>query len=197
MTRVILVRHGQTDWNSARRLQGASDIPLNDTGREQARDAAERLATLLQDDVPEVVSSDLSRAAETADIIAARVGAAPVRRSTALRERSFGVAEGMLLADYVERWGSLHDADPPGAEPMSALTSRAIQGVSDAVAAARGDAPLVIVSHGAVIRAFIHSVTEGVHPREGERLGNGSLHSFHATEGHFRFVDSETITAPV
>lgn len=59
--------------------------PLNDTGREQARDAAERLSTLLQDSVPEVVSSDLSRAAETADIIAARVGAAPVRRSTALR----------------------------------------------------------------------------------------------------------------
>ncbi len=65
--RLILVRHGETDWNRDRRIQGTTDIPLNDTGRAQAREVAERLREELEGVGPVVVaSSDLSRAAETA-----------------------------------------------------------------------------------------------------------------------------------
>ena len=83
MTPLTLVRHGETDWNLDRRIQGSTDIPLNDTGREQARDAAAALRAQLDlDSTPiVVVASDLSRARETAEIIAARAGAA---RSAAL-----------------------------------------------------------------------------------------------------------------
>ncbi len=71
--RLFLVRHGETDWNEARRLQGASDIPLNDKGRDQARDAAPVLARIAA--VNNIVASDLSRAQETAQIIADAMGA--------------------------------------------------------------------------------------------------------------------------
>ena len=78
MTTLLLVRHGETDWNAARRIQGSSDIPLNDTGRAQARGTAtglaERMAVLYGGVRPIVVSSDLSRAHETAQIIAAELG---------------------------------------------------------------------------------------------------------------------------
>lgn len=73
-TRIILVRHGETDWNRAGRIQGSTDIPLNDTGRSQARDAAERLVAEVTDAATvAVVSSDLSRARETATLIADRL----------------------------------------------------------------------------------------------------------------------------
>src|ERR1700744_3579732 len=88
---VHLVRHGQTDWNAERRTQGWTDIPLNATGREQALDAA---APLAEPRVATVISSDLSRARKPAEPIAARAGV-PLVLEPALRERGFGVAEGM------------------------------------------------------------------------------------------------------
>ena len=74
MTTLLLVRHGETDWNAARRIQGSTDIPLNDTGREQARATAASLAAQFAGQSPVVVSSDLARARETAEIIAEALG---------------------------------------------------------------------------------------------------------------------------
>ena len=87
LTTFALVRHGQTDWNAERRLQGATDIPLNDVGRGQARDAVGVLAAYEWD---AIVSSPLSRAAETADLIAEGLGLTVSRRVPELTERSFG-----------------------------------------------------------------------------------------------------------
>ena len=92
LTTFALVRHGQTDWNAERRLQGATDIPLNDVGREQAREAVATLADYQWD---AIVSSPLSRAAETADLIAEGLGLTVARRIPELIERSFGPAEGL------------------------------------------------------------------------------------------------------
>jgi uncharacterized phosphatase len=92
LTTFALIRHGQTDWNAQRRLQGSTDIPLNDVGRGQARDAA-AVVSAYEWDV--VVSSPLSRAAETADLIAAGLGLSVCRRVPELSERSFGPAEGL------------------------------------------------------------------------------------------------------
>ena len=92
LTTFALVRHGQTDWNAERRLQGSTDIPLNDVGRGQARDAAAVLSPYEWD---AIVSSPLSRAAETADLIAEGLGLTVSRRVPELTERSFGPAEGM------------------------------------------------------------------------------------------------------
>src|SRR5689334_7037388 len=96
MTVLTLVRHGETDWNRARRIQGLTDIPLNDTGRTQARDAATGLLHQLDPTVPVVVAaSDLARARETAEIIAETLGAQTPRLYPDLRERGYGQAEGV------------------------------------------------------------------------------------------------------
>lgn len=94
-TTLALVRHGQTDWNAQRRLQGSTDIPLNDVGRGQARDA---VAVLQDYQWDAVVSSPLSRAAETANLIAAGLGLSVDRRVPELAERSFDSAEGPQAA---------------------------------------------------------------------------------------------------
>src|SRR6476619_8228527 len=99
LTTFALVRHGQTDWNAQRRLQGSTDIPLNDVGRGQARDA---VATLSGYEWDAIVSSPLSRAAETADLIAAGLGLSVARRVPELTERSCGPAEGMQAGPELE-----------------------------------------------------------------------------------------------
>ena len=98
-TRILAIRHGETAWNVDTRIQGHSDIGLNDTGRWQA----ERLARALTDDrLDAVYSSDLLRALDTASALAASTGLT-VRTDAALRERSFGVFEGLTFAQIEQR----------------------------------------------------------------------------------------------
>ncbi len=184
MTTLTLVRHGETDWNLNRLIQGSTDIPLNDTGRGQARATALRLRAELAGDAPLVVaSSDLSRAHETARIIAAELGVAPPQTYASLRERSYGEAEGVDVHEFLQRWGDWHTAQVPGAESWPSVRTRAVAGLRDVIRDARRTvapaAPsLVIVSHGALIRELIRHATAGAFPREGERLANGSTHTF-------------------
>ncbi|HZU83147.1 MAG TPA: histidine phosphatase family protein, partial [Polyangiaceae bacterium] len=126
---VYAVRHGETDWNAAQRWQGHTDVPLNDRGRAQARAVARSLrATGLAG----VVASDLSRATETARIIAAELGIAVQYLDAAWRERSFGCFEGLTRAEceqlHPEAWRVwLAERRPPaGAEPHEALTARVV-----------------------------------------------------------------------
>ena len=100
MTRLIVWRHGNTDWNAASRVQGQTDVPLNELGREQARAAAPLLAALRPD---AIVSSDLRRAADTAAALAALTGL-PVRADARLRERHFGQWQGLHLTEVAERF---------------------------------------------------------------------------------------------
>jgi broad specificity phosphatase PhoE len=99
---LLMFRHGETDWNRARRWQGSNDIPLNDTGREQAL----ALAAVLQSFRPELIlSSDLSRAHETAQLASGDL-TVPIVTSAALRECHFGVAEGLTREEITERYGA-------------------------------------------------------------------------------------------
>lgn len=184
MTTLTLVRHGETDWNARRLIQGSTDIPLNDTGREQAREAAALLRAQLDGDAPLVVAaSDLSRARETAEIIAAEFGVGAPRTYPQLRERGYGDAEGLGVAEFRERWGDWHRAEVPRAEAWTDVRVRAIAGlrrvIRDARHATFPEAPsLIVVSHGALIRELIRHATGGDFPAEGERLANGSAHTF-------------------
>ncbi|BDV30509.1 histidine phosphatase family protein [Microbacterium terricola] len=183
MTILTLVRHGETDWNRDRRVQGSTDIPLNDTGRAQARGAAAALRASLPADLPVVMAaSDLARARETAEIIAADLDVAAPALYPDLRERGYGEAEGVDVVECNERWGDWATAVIPGAEPWPAVRARALRGLRAAVRDARrttapADAALVIVSHGALIRELIRHATGGEFPLHGERLGNASLHT--------------------
>lgn len=148
---IALVRHGQTDYNRDRRLQGTSDIPLNATGIEQAQTAARLLADEHWD---AVVSSPMLRAAVTADIIARHLGLDVIGRYPSLGERGYGEAEGLTKEQANERFGKQW----PGKESFEHLQRRAVEAI-DAVAAEHPVGALVIVTHGTFIRAFADHVT--------------------------------------
>ncbi|MEO3779027.1 histidine phosphatase family protein [Micromonospora sp. B11E3] len=150
MTRLIVWRHGNTDWNAAGRVQGQTDVPLNDLGREQAAAAASVLAALRPD---AIVASDLSRAADTAAALAALTGL-PVRTDARLRERHFGRWQGLLLTEVAERhpeeYARWRAGDPdPGAdvESLDDLGKRLGTALQDAADAAPGGT-VVVATHG-------------------------------------------------
>ena len=149
LTTFALVRHGQTDWNAERRLQGATDIPLNDVGRGQARDAVAILAPYEWD---AIVSSPLSRAAETADIIAEGLGLTVSRRVPELTERSFGPAEGMQAGpelDALRVPGGFK-----GAESEDEAADRGIAALEALAEEFRGQR-LLVVTHGTLLRVSL------------------------------------------
>lgn len=184
MTLLTLVRHGETDWNRDRRIQGLTDIPLNDTGRAQAHEAATLLREQLEMSAagPIVVSSDLSRAHETARIIASELDLPTPRVYPALRERAYGEAEGVEAAEFIRRWGDWHSAEIPGAEPWPHLRERGLRALAHVVRDARratapAAASVIVVTHGALIRELLRHATGGELPPTGQRLANGSAYT--------------------
>ncbi|SCL67683.1 probable phosphoglycerate mutase [Micromonospora citrea] len=154
MTRLIVWRHGNTDWNAASRVQGQTDVPLNDLGREQARAAAPLLAALRPD---AIVASDLSRAMDTAAALAAVTGL-PVGTDPRLRERHFGLWQGLVLAEAAERHPAEYarwragDPDPgAGIETLDDLGKRVGAAFQDAADLAPGGT-VVVTTHGAGAR---------------------------------------------
>ncbi|GLI27794.1 putative phosphatase PhoE [Agromyces rhizosphaerae] len=161
MTRIVFVRHGETEWNRARLLQGRTDIPLNDHGRAQAAAASVLLADRLAETL---VTSPLGRAVETGRILAERAGLTVAGTLDDLVERDFGEAEGLLVPDARERWGSEY----PGAETDAALAARGRAVVEHLAATHRA---VIAVAHGTFIRAAVDAVAGGAL----ERLGNGDV----------------------
>lgn len=154
---IALVRHGQTDWNLERRMQGTSDVPLNPLGREQARAAGIELAGEPWD---AVVSSPLIRARETAAIIAEQIGLSLGGSYHELIEQHFGDAEGMKVTEALERWP---DWNAPGREEDAAVGPRGLSGLVR-IAEEFGDANVIAVAHGTLIRSIVSTVTG--HPRD-------------------------------
>jgi uncharacterized phosphatase len=177
-----LLRHGQTDWNIDLRLQGSTDIPLNDTGRAQARFAA---SSLNREDWDVIIASPLSRAKDTADIVALELGMNVVVVQE-LIERSFGVAEGLDHAS----WRKLYESHEviEGLESLEDLRTRTVQ-LLDLIANEYSGQRVLAVSHGAFIRKVLNIVTNGELPREGERLSNASLNRFMHADGSWTITD--------
>jgi uncharacterized phosphatase len=121
MTELYLVRHGETDWNRQRRIQGLTDIPLNDTGRAQARATGELLARRSWD---AVYASPLARARETAAIIAGELGLPGPTLLDALVERNYGDAEGLDWMQVDSRFP--HGAAVPGRESREQVGARVV-----------------------------------------------------------------------
>lgn len=181
MTDLVLVRHGETDWNRDGRIQGRSDIPLNVTGREQARRAGDRLAVERWD---AVAASPLSRAAETARIIAERVGLTDLELVDALVERNYGEAEGLTGPEIERLSGGVVEARESRAE----VVERALPALLELAGRHPGQSVL-IVSHGGVIGSLVRSVTRSVWPERGIPIVNGSEHRFRVVDGTLQLVE--------
>jgi broad specificity phosphatase PhoE len=140
MTTLLLVRHGETDWNAEGRLQGHTDRPLSDYGRRQAQ----QLAGELEDEELEAIySSDLARARETAEIVGERLGL-PVVLDPDLREKDWGTWEGLnaVERDRVEFVG----------ETTEAHQERMLRALRRIAERHPGDGRVLVVTHGGSMR---------------------------------------------
>jgi probable phosphoglycerate mutase len=175
---IYLARHGETEWNRIGRWQGATDIPLSDHGRAQAGSLAERLRDLR---IARVHASQLSRALETAQIVATRLALPAPISDPRLRERGYGAFEGLTRHECAERFPGVWErylADrrvvPPGAEPQAEVVER-ITAVMTEIAGRVGDLPgsgaILVISHGGTIRSFVHAITGVIPPP----LENGTV----------------------
>jgi glucosyl-3-phosphoglycerate phosphatase len=154
MTRILLVRHGESEWNAIRRLQGQADIDLSERGRAQADALRQTIASLAP---ARVVTSDLKRAADTAALL----GFPEAERRRDLRENDVGDWTGRSIAelkaeaaDSYRGWRA-GTVTPPGGESWQAFrarTSEAILGLSSTC-----EGPLLAVCHGGVVRALLES----------------------------------------
>lgn len=160
--RITLVRHGETEWNLERRLQGHLDVALNEHGRRQARQTG---AALRGADFTACFCSDLQRAAETAQlIVAAREGDLPVTALAALRERHYGVFQGLTHAEAAARYAPEYAffarreaaANAPDGESLGAFRAR-VAACLHRLAQAHGGGHLLVVTHGGVLRV-IHAL---------------------------------------
>ncbi|CAN5896339.1 alpha-ribazole phosphatase [soil metagenome] len=156
MRRILLARHGETAWNAAGRLQGHTDIALNDIGRDQARALA---ATLAATGLRGVWTSDLGRARETGEIVASTLGLPAPQVDPELRERRFGVFEGLTRdqcttqhPDAWKAWQAQTQA-PPGGEARELAVIRMARALERIAALEQG--PVLVVSHGGLMRLWL------------------------------------------
>jgi hypothetical protein len=161
MTEIIIIRHGETEWNQTGRFQGHSDVPLSETGRAQAEALGRNLAL---DHVDAIYASDLIRAMETAAPLAARFGLT-VMSDPLLRDLNFGAWEGRSFSDVnaenpdamKQFYNDPERADIPHSEPFPDFQKR-VAGRVRAIAAEQRGKRVVIVSHGASIRILLTDI---------------------------------------
>lgn len=191
-TRVVAVRHGETDWNVASRIQGQLDVGLNETGRWQAAQLAD---ALVDEDIAVVYSSDLSRAWQTARALATRLDR-PLVADAGLRERGFGVFEGMTFDEIAMRWPA--DCDrwrrreidfaPAGGESLNGFYARCV-GTAQRLAGQHPGCSVALVAHGGVLDCLYRAAAriELQRPRSWQ-VGNAHINRFLHSDIGFTLV---------
>ncbi|MBK5222520.1 MAG: histidine phosphatase family protein [Acidimicrobiia bacterium] len=193
MTRLLLVRHGQSIWNADGRWQGQADPPLSSLGRLQAFHAAKAVGA-----VDVIIASDLERARDTALIISEAIGVGPVVIEPGLRERSAGEWSGLTRDEIEVEWPGYLDARkrPPGWESDESVLERVGQ-VLGRIEEEYEGADVLVVTHGGVVYAL--EAEQGV---EWERLANLGARQFELRDGKLTIgdrlilVDHDEITVP-
>jgi len=189
ITQITLMRHGETTWNAARRFQGHADSPLNDTGREQARRAADFLKPAR---VQSIIASDLMRAHDTATIVGDVLGL-PVNLDRRLREIDVGdwqgktyeeIERGEQIAHWQMAFNSI-DFRFPGGESHAELSQRAAAALKD-IAKQRPGQHTLVVAHGGTIRLALVGLFESV---EIDRVPNTSLTRLHFNKDTWKIID--------
>jgi 2,3-bisphosphoglycerate-dependent phosphoglycerate mutase len=188
VTRIVAIRHGETDWNAQKRLQGQLDIGLNALGREQARRLA---AALAGEEFAAVYASDLERARRTAEAFALPAGL-PVKTDRGLRERGFGIFEGYTYSEIEARWPEdttrwrrrEPEFAPAGGETLEGFQARCVATAARLAAAHAGES-IALVAHGGVLDALYRAATHvGLGAPRSWELGNASINRLlHNGEG--------------
>jgi probable phosphoglycerate mutase/uncharacterized phosphatase len=159
-TFLYLIRHGETEWNKSRRIQGHSNVDLSEVGEQQAERLAARFSNF---SFSAIYSSDLKRAIATARRLAQTVGI-PVKPLPSLRERCYGQWEGLTYEEIKQRFQDENET-LYGIESFEAMQQRALDCLTN-LATEHPDENIAVVSHGGFINAFLHYVTNG-------KLGTG------------------------
>ena len=192
MTELILIRHGETDWNVQGRIQGHVDIPLNSTGLAQARAVGERFR---DEHVDRVVSSDLGRAMQTAQPIARARGVNPFPEP-ALRERHLGVLQGLTGDEAQQRiaqvWRSFKSRDPAqpleAGESLAEFATRAVAALK-AIAVQYAGQRIAVVTHGGVLdAAYREAVGMPLDAPRDFPVFNASVNTLSVEGGRFRVL---------
>jgi uncharacterized phosphatase len=180
VTTILLVRHGETDWNLERRVQGHSDTPLNETGRAQAIVLADKLEGK---EIDAVYSSDLLRAHETARVVADRRGL-DVEAIRDLRERNFGTWEGLTDEEIFDRFPHARHGAWGDAETKDEMAGRVLDAL-DRIALAHPAGRVLVVTHGGPVRALLADCgVDGSGP-----IGNCALYELRFQDGAFVAID--------
>lgn len=164
---VGLVRHGETSWNAVRRVQGQTDIPLNENGIEQAKLLAQRLQTdsKIWDSV---LTSDLERARVTGSYIANALHIPIMKPDERLRERYFGQVEGTTLEERVQKWGEDWKSLDLGAESDEVMRARGLQLLEELYVKYPKE-NILCVTHGSFIAEILLDLFDDL---DDQRIGN-------------------------
>jgi len=168
---VGLIRHGLTDWNKIGRIQGQSDIPLNEEGRSQARKLAERLLTDQEYKWDFIITSGLSRAQETGEIIAKTLNIPLYDPDSRLVEKAFGQVEGLTAEQRETLWGVDWKQLDLGQESDEAIQKRALSFLKE-MGEKYSDNNVLVVSHGGLLAQLFTALYQN---KCTERIGNLSL----------------------
>jgi broad specificity phosphatase PhoE len=169
-TSFYLIRHGETEWNRAGRLQGHQDVALSEEGVSQAELCGVRMS---KEPIDVILSSDLQRAFHTAQHIAKgfRYSVAPYAE---FRERHYGKWEGLTREEIHQQYGKTSDGSLHGVETLESMQNRALKRIQSYVGKPQYQR-IAIVSHGGLINALLHYITEGKYGTGITRLDNTSI----------------------
>lgn len=192
VARIVAIRHGQTAWNAQSRIQGNTDIGLDATGQRQASALGAALADAGLD---AIYSSDMARALQTAQAVADRTGL-PVAAERGLRERGFGVFEGLTHAEVAQHWPELAQRwrqrdpgfGPEGGETLAEFYARCIA-CAERIAARHAGQTIALVAHGGVLDCLYRAATRiGLQAPRTWQLGNASINRLLWTAEGFTLV---------
>jgi probable phosphoglycerate mutase len=181
-TELVVVRHGETAWNSSGLVQGHLDSDLTATGRAQAESLG---AALAGERIDALYSSDLGRAMQTAGIIGRQLGRQVVPDAR-LRERDLGIAQGMTFAQFAERhpeeYARFRGGDPdyviPGGESLRYMYARVIAGACEIASRHAGERVAVVVHGGTLSALFRHTIGLDLAAKRRYWLPNASINRF-------------------